>query len=542
MFIKTLVKKNKALLTIYFILIIICSFEGVLLSSIIFYGGKFTKSSTLTDVLWFAVCSLLAWFTIYSAQFLASLIQSILIKKTNLNLKILFVRQLWYVNQSSSDVISTLTNDFKVIENNYFAELFTLIESFLLMFVSTIYMLSLSTTLAIIFILFSLLPLITPLLFKGLLEKSVTKWTETNNEAITTIKDFFQGIHIFKTYGKNSTALSIMYSKILKIEQSFYLMCKKHYLAQFFGSLSSGFSFILPFSLGCFLIISNHGNFSFNILLALFLANDRVIGPIRKIVNSFNAITGTRLIRKKITSIFQLKTEKKQILSTIMPNKASFQTINPPLFKAINISYRINKLQSLDFSLNVYPQDKILILGESGVGKSTLLKLLNGSLQRNDGYFFEISKDNHVFNDPYNDVGYVEQTPYIFTTTLLNNIVLFDKGADTCKVNSILEKVSLHKYFNNLNIALAQDENGRQLSGGQKQKIELSRALFAEKKLILVDEITANLDQYNADKIRDILFNLPQPVIEVAHHYNVTEKRYTHILKLNKSGNLTLIK
>ena len=79
--------------------------------------------------------------------------------------------------------------------------------------------------------------------------------------------------------------------------------------------------------------------------------------------------------------------------------------------------------------------------------------------------------------------------------------------------------------------------NGKNLSGGQIQRLEIARALLRDKKVLLVDEATANLDKNNSKKIRDLLFNTPVPVIEVAHNYNLNDKRYTDKFEL-KNGKL----
>ncbi|RRR86144.1 hypothetical protein CWI05_12075, partial [Streptococcus pneumoniae] len=84
-------------------------------------------------------------------------------------------------------------------------------------------------------------------------------------------------------------------------------------------------------------------------------------------------------------------------------------------------------------------------------------------------------------------------------------------------------------------------ENGSNLSGGQKQKIALARALIRNNKVYLFDEISANLDNDNSNSIHDILFNLGISFIEVSHHYDLNDKRYTDIYKL-ENGTLFKIK
>lgn len=76
--------------------------------------------------------------------------------------------------------------------------------------------------------------------------------------------------------------------------------------------------------------------------------------------------------------------------------------------------------------------------------------------------------------------------------------------------------------------------DGENMSAGQRQRIEIARALLRSKTLYLVDEATANLDDKNAEIIREILFELDVPVIEIAHHFDINDIRYTRILNISE--------
>lgn len=78
--------------------------------------------------------------------------------------------------------------------------------------------------------------------------------------------------------------------------------------------------------------------------------------------------------------------------------------------------------------------------------------------------------------------------------------------------------------------------NGENLSGGQKIRLELARVLLRNKSLILVDEVTASLDKKNSKKIRDLIYSLSGvTIIEVAHHID-DESRYDNIITIGKEG------
>ena len=73
------------------------------------------------------------------------------------------------------------------------------------------------------------------------------------------------------------------------------------------------------------------------------------------------------------------------------------------------------------------------------------------------------------------------------------------------------------------------------LSGGEKQRLEIARALYHNRQFILADEVKANLDLKNQEKISQLLFSLPQTLVEVIHHYSEEDlKRYDKVIKLDR--------
>ena len=151
------------------------------------------------------------------------------------------------------------------------------------------------------------------------------------------------------------------------------------------------------------------------------------------------------------------------------------------------------------------------IVGESGTGKTTLLRLLlkyyddySGEIRINDNDIRQISE-----TELYRRVKVVEQTPYIFNASLRDNITMFqpDSETDNALYNQILKKLDLEKVAGQTGDHPLGDFGDR-LSGGEKQRIGIARALIHKPSVLLFDEPAASLDPDTRDKINEIIFSL----------------------------------
>lgn len=128
----------------------------------------------------------------------------------------------------------------------------------------------------------------------------------------------------------------------------------------------------------------------------------------------------------------------------------------------------------------------------------------------------------------------IEQTPFLFNDTILNNITLFEPF-DTEEVKQVLAQVGLLEYVLRLEDGLQTVlfENGRNLSGGEKQRLALARALLRKTPFILLDEYTSNLDKHALEKIEQCIFSLQDvTVIVVSHRSEEKDENYQHVIRI----------
>lgn len=154
----------------------------------------------------------------------------------------------------------------------------------------------------------------------------------------------------------------------------------------------------------------------------------------------------------------------------------------------VNIFYPLKNADNLHLNHVFKGNFKVLIQGPSGAGKTTILKIIQGSLTPPNGYVSitnEVGKNEEIVDS----IAYIDQNPYIFNSSIENNLILFQNKAFSKKsLVQVLKSVSLFEELGgdkclNLNCG----ENGDNLSGGQRQRIEIARALLRSKSLYLVE-------------------------------------------------------
>lgn len=172
-----------------------------------------------------------------------------------------------------------------------------------------------------------------------------------------------------------------------------------------------------------------------------------------------------------------------------------------------DMTEEIKVLKGLDFQVN--PQEFVGIMGRSGCGKTTLLKIL-GMIDRPTGgkLYFEGKDTDDLWKDEFADIrrkeiGFVFQDFYLMDSlTVRENIMLpkiLDKGsADSCIKAS-------EKYAASLGIMSLMNKKPYELSGGERQRVAICRALINDPALLLADEPTGNLDSKSGDVVIDIL-------------------------------------
>ena len=176
-----------------------------------------------------------------------------------------------------------------------------------------------------------------------------------------------------------------------------------------------------------------------------------------------------------------------------------------------------------DLSLTIPEKQKLAILGRSGSGKSTLASLIRGDLRPTSGEILLGNIPTEAFGETMTEyIGVMHQAPYLFRTTILNNIRIGREEASEAEVWAVLEKVGLKEMVNQLPEGLQTmvDEAGLRFSGGERHRLALARILLQDTPIVLLDEPTTGLDPITEQQLLETFFEAlkDKTVIWITHH------------------------
>lgn len=189
-----------------------------------------------------------------------------------------------------------------------------------------------------------------------------------------------------------------------------------------------------------------------------------------------------------------------------------------------NIRYRYpnNDTYTItDLSLSIPAGKKIAILGRSGTGKSTLLKLLSGTLKPASGTI-TVNGENMHSGLLSQAVSVLNQKPHLFSTTIMNNIRIGNPQASTEDIKLAARRAQLSTLIDSLpeGMHTPMREMGHRFSGGERQRIAFARVLLQNTPIILVDEATIGLDPHTEQDLLDMILTETKgkTVIWITHH------------------------
>ena len=253
---------------------------------------------------------------------------------------------------------------------------------------------------------------------------------------------------------------------------------------------------------------------------SLFIYSFFIFGPLQELGNIINIYRESEVSLQNFKEILETPTEKKPDSPIEIGNIETFA------FKNVSFKHQsatANALTNISFETEL--GETVAFVGPSGAGKTTLVKLLVGLYKPNEGTitYNEIPGDHIDFDKLRNQIGFVTQDTQLFAGTIKENLLFVNPDASDEQILDALRKAACQSLLDRANNGLDTliGEGGVKVSGGEKQRLSIARALLRQPRLLVFDEATSSLDSITEEEIsetiRDVSARTEHITILIAH-------------------------
>lgn len=435
---------------------------------------------------------------------------------------------------NNAQYMSILSNDIGTIEQDYFINVLGLIRNIFMFVLASILIIRISIYISLGVLVASIFIVIIPQFFNSRVSISKKNLSDSLSDFTAHIKDIFSGFEIIKSFNIEKRVSEQFRVSNNKVEKN-----KFHYtlISGIVDSLSYLFGFIMLFiAMGIGTYLTMKGAITIGAMIASVQLMNNVMGPVESIATGFSRMKSIKLIEEKIEHILK----NKDLVDDIGVKKDNFKNLIE--FKNVSFSYTSEKTTLNNIDVKFKKNNKYAIVGTSGSGKSTILKIL---LRYYEDFSGQVLIDNLDLckinsNDLYKLVSIIHQNIFMFDDSIKNNITLYGEYT-TEQLNRAINLAGLSDYINNLSDKehTKVGENGCCLSGGEKQRIAIARSIIKSTPILVLDEVTSSLDNETAYHIEKSILNIEDlTAIIVTHKLSIELlSKYDNILAV-KDGKI----
>lgn len=291
-------------------------------------------------------------------------------------------------------------------------------------------------------------------------------------------------------------------------------------MSLFWGMLPNAINMIVNITITTIgLWLCMNGEFTIGMIMAFQGYLSSFMGPVNEVVSATNSLLEMRTDMERIEDVMEypdddIVTEKKNVQYSKLSGEVELK----------NVTFGYSKLEAPlieNFSLKLKPGSRVALVGPSGCGKSTISKLVAGLYKQWDGEILFDGKpiseiDKNVFRG---SLAVVDQDITLFEDSISNNIKMWDESIEGYEVIMAARDAGMHDEITlrdgGYNYKLI--ENGKDFSGGQRQRLEIARVLAQDPTIVILDEATSALDAKTEYEVTNAIKNRGVTCIIVAH-------------------------
>ena len=458
-------------------------------------------------------------------------------KKAIVSAKINYIKGVFNKNinefqrDNNSKYVSALTNDVNTIENNYIDGLYEVAVN-MVNFAAGIIVVGFVSPIALILgVSIGLFSAVISILLSKPLQSHQTQRSELYEHYTSYIKEVLSAFHIIKSNNLNEKVRSDFYTKSYAIQHKGYIIDKIYTYISSLQNLNMTLTMYILSGITVFIAIK--GRLTLGGVVLVLNSMDKIMTPLSQMGEWMPKIFSSKKLFVKIEDTLRNNDNYKEVI-TLEGLQDSIE------FSNVSFAYEdMDVLKDISFSLK--KGGKYLVVGPSGGGKSTLLKLLRKYFSPKDGSILIDGNDlKDVTKGSYfHHISNVEQQVFLFEDTVRNNITLYKDFSDE-EINIAIEKAGLSDFITGLTQGLDSIvyDNGKNVSGGEKSRIAIARGLLQKADIIFLDEAFASLDSKIAKEIENTILSLENiTIINVSHViFEETKKKYNNVFMVKNKG------
>ena len=416
--------------------------------------------------------------------------------------------------ENTSTYLSAFSNDATSIESGYLSSTLDIINQFVNLIGALALMLWYSPLMTLLAMGITLFPLIASILTGKRLAPAEKKVSEKNADYIATLSECLNGFTVVKSFRAENEVGNLFEKSNQELEQNKFKRLRVIIIVGLIGLFTGTVAQLGVFVIGAFLAIKGYGLTAGMVLAFVNLMNN-VLGPIGRLPGLFASRKAALGLIDKLAGALTANTETE--------GKEEIKPLKDGICLK-NVTFGYEKDKEVLKGLNAFFEagKSYAIVGGSGSGKSTLLNLLMaGSME----YQGEITFDNTELKEAnvdslYELISIIQQNVFVFDASIRENVTMF-RDFSKEDLDNAIERAHLTELIASRGDEYRCGENGKGLSGGEKQRISIARSLLRKSSVLLVDEATAALDA-------DTAFRVTQDILELD---DVTRIVVTHSLE-----------
>lgn len=421
----------------------------------------------------------------------------------------------------TGDILSRFQNVVQ-IQQSSLKIIFTLTTELIGVIIGSVILFSLSSQLFLYVIIMLIVYTLIFLVSFPFLNKIRKKYYSLYSESITKLNQTINGRSTILMQNRNHWFLNRILNKVKGTNQQLFNLGVTESTMSSLIMLTESIGSLAILWKGSLLVMNN--DLSLGSLIVFQSMLNFFISPVQQLVLIQNEIQNFSILIQRLNDLYVIKPEI-SFLPILKKEEIDAYNIN---LSNITFSYYYSRNIFENINFEIVEGSKVGVIGESGSGKTTLIKIIATLYPPSQGDIYLGNKEYKSFSlEKLREIiAYVPQDPFIIEGTLIDNLIMgsFLDKEKQLMLNKVVRIFDLHnlnlKEYNDLGMFIY--ENGSNLSGGQKQKIGLARAIIKNPQILLLDESTSNIDNQSKQRILSYLYSIKDlSIISVSHDESI---------------------